>query len=445
MNATSAAKGMQTIDQFLIRVGATKAAADGSAPLSEPGSIGGETTHPTGKVDDRLQKPKEGPRSGENSKDVKDAVGAPSVESIKDAGANKPQSFFDLIGQFAKRAEGAVSVPGSATDDHLNIGLKAAPTGEDKSVETASAKAGKEDKKEGDRGGTTHPANTENGSIDGHKWAADWTSDTSLEKMAGDFTAFGNNYLADLHNVLSNPQQISAAGNAGRTATKQAGAVDANLAMLAGHELAGIANGTFDKQAAAAMVQETLQNIVKEASVDADEYIQYALAMQKAAEEPPPPMPGDPAAGGAAPPPPPGGGAMPPPPGGPGGAPGGGGADMLAALGGAGAGDPGAGGPPPGGEGGEGGGIDPQQLQMILQELNTTPEELMAVLEQETGGGAGLEEGGDVAPPPPGGGGAPGMETQASAGAGKGRPNVKRAEVFSVIQELMARSRAPRR
>lgn len=300
MNATSAAKGIQTIDQFLIRVGTAKAAADGSAPLSEPGSIGGETTHPTGKVDDRLQKPKEGPRSGENAKDVKDAVGAPSVENIKDAKANKPTSFFDMIGQFAKRAEGAVSVPGSATDDHLNIGLKAAPTGEDKSVETSSAKAGKEDKKEGDRGGTTHPANTENSSIDGHKWATDWNADTSLEKMAGDFMAFGNGYLSDLHNVLSNPQQISAAGAAGRS-NKQA--VDADLAFMAGHELAGIASGTFDKRAADAMVHETLQNIVKEASIDADAYVAYAFAMQKAAEEPPMPMPGeDPAAGGGMPP-----------------------------------------------------------------------------------------------------------------------------------------------
>src|SRR6516225_6472644 len=78
-------------------------------PLSEPGSRGGPTTHPSKDVDDGLIKLQEGARFKENTSDVKEEIGAPSVEN---AGDPKGQMQFET-----------------------QIGVKHAPTGEDPAVE----------------------------------------------------------------------------------------------------------------------------------------------------------------------------------------------------------------------------------------------------------------------------------------------------------------------
>jgi hypothetical protein len=439
-----------TIDQFIAQVGnvktASEKAADGGTPLSEPGSIGGETSHPVKKVDDRLEKAKEGERSAENSRDVKADQGAPSVEGKPEASTKSAASIFGVLSGFAKKAEG-VSTPGSAADDHISTTTKVAPTGEDPANETNSAKAGKEDKKQGGVGGTSHPASTENDQLDGHKYAND-----SLEKLATDMRTVGNNLLAQIHNLYSNqgqgqyaPQQTKQAA-ATHPQTKQAGAVDPRLAYYAGNELAALVAGhSLNKQATDNMVRNALADVVKQASDDADNFIIYARSFIKRAEEGE--EPADPSAGGEDPAAAAGGDPM----AGGGGGGGGGGEEeaMMAALGG-GAG----GGDPSGGMGGMGGGGDPAdeeaaRLALVLEQLGVSPEELEQALQAEAGGGGGA--GGGMGGGDPmaamGGGGGGGMETQANAGGGKrnaGTQKIAAAEISNHIREIITRSRARR-
>lgn len=454
----SAPNSIATIDQFLATVGSVKTASEKNAdsPLSEPGSIGGETSHPVKKVDDRLEKAKEGERSAENSKDVKEDQGAPSVENAKEASTKSAASIFKVANAFAKKAEGAVSTPGSAEDDHISSTLKVAPTGEDSANETNSAKAGKEDKEQGGMGGTKHPASTENDALDGHKYAAD----TPLEKLAADMRNIGNSLLASIHNVyqgngVAPPAQTKTAAQVPQGQQKQAG--DPQLAYFVGHELAGLINGTFDKKAADEMVHHTLTGVIKQASDEADMFCTYAdhyFAKQAEGEaEDPAAGGGDPMAGGGGDPAAGGGG-------------GGGEEEMMAALGGgAGGGDPmagGGGGDPMGGGGGD---EEAAQLAQILEQLGVTPEQLEQALAAQGGGGAGgaggdpmggggmgggdpMGGGGAPPPAPPGGGGGmPGMETQANAGGRKqnvGNTKVAAADIANHIREIVSRSRGRR-
>jgi len=276
--ARSARESIATIDQFIAQVGRIKSAADGK-PLSEPGSIGGETDHPVKSVDDRLHEAEEGERSQENSADVREDQGPASVEArpeapVKNAYA-RAAAVFALAGRFAKRAEGGpASRPGSASEDHVSSNMTVTPTGEDPAHETESAKPGKDDKREGGVGGTSHPASTENDELDGHKYAGE----LSLHKLAADMRAVGNNLLAQIHNVyvshgLTAPQFTPAAA---ATAAKSAADLDPWLAYAVGDEMAGLVNGTMDKSAADRLVHATLTEIVKTASEDADLFIEYA-------------------------------------------------------------------------------------------------------------------------------------------------------------------------
>ena len=429
---SSAQQSVATIDQFLQAVGHMKA-ADGFTPLSEPGSIGGETEHPVKKVDDRLEKAKEGFRSSENSKDVKEDQGKPSVENAAEAKAGvdrRAGNVFNVAGQFAfgqqKRADGVVSQGGSAEDDHMNIGLRAAPTGEDPSNETDSAKAGKEDKRQGNMGGTDHPASTENDKIDGHKWAAD----LSLEKLAAAMKDVGDNLCAQIAWVSQQQGNFKTAQAAQQYSGQQyqRGDIDPYLAQQLGWEMAGLVNGTFDKQAADSLVVGTLEQIVKTASDDADRFIHFMDHFIKEAEDEVLPEMGN-------------GGGMPPDAGSP--PPGGGGEEeaMLAALGGGV--DAGGGGHPLGGEGG-GGEVDDaeaMQLAQILEQLGVSPEELEQAMREEAAG-----NGGDL--PPGDGSEGGGMEVQASDRSGRGRQKQaetdKHAQARQYISEIVQRSRARR-
>lgn len=441
--AVSAPESIRTIDSFL------SAVKQADAPLSEPGSIGGETSHPVKSVDDRLEKAKEGERSKENEKDVKDDQGAPSVNNAPEA---KAASVMDIAARFAKSAEGAVQTPGSASDDSLQIGTNKKPTGEDPSNETGSAKGGKDDP------GSSHPARTDNDSLDGHKYAFD--DNTPLEKLAGFVAELGDKLCATavvLGAEKGASTQAPQRQPQAKPQTKQAG-LDPRLAEQAGWEMAGLINGTMDKDACDAMVQNTIADIIKEASEDADVVGRQILASRnpqrskKAGDEPPP----DDGAGGG------GGGdedammaALGAGGGGGGGAPGG---DPMGG-GGAPGGDPMGGGAPGGdpmGGGGGGGGIE--ELLQILQTLS--PEEL-AQVQQLLGGGA--EAGGGAPMPgaggPPPGAGAPGAGPAGAGGmpgAGGGAPGgmevaandktaaVKAGEqlthVRNVVSELIARS-----
>jgi hypothetical protein len=412
MQTKSARAAIATVDDFINQVATVKRA---DAPMSEAGSIGGETTHPVKKVDDRLKPAKEGERSAENTADVKEDQGPLSVDSTAKAKtAAAPRTAFDLFGRFTKNAQGSVSTPGSAADDHTSTTTTVAPTGEDPAHETNSAKAGKEDKKQGGRGGTTHPASTENDQLDGHKFA----SDRDLSENSAAFTKLANDLLVKIHNVF---QSGTPAGSPSRE--KTAGVISPETAYQAGSELAGLANGTFDKRAADEMVRTALVETIKEASDDADRFVAYARGFMKSAEgEMPEEMPADPGAGG-------GGGEMP--------MPGGEEGAMMGALGGAeggGMGGMGGGGMGGAGGGGGGGGVDEEQLAQILETLGVSEEELLAALEQGGGGGG--------APPPmPGGGGAPppmpggGMEVQA------GDRGLSKTAMSEHIREIISRSR----
>lgn len=129
-------------------VSAKSAAAKSAKPLSEPGSIGGETTHPVKSVDDGLEKPNEGARAKENERDSKEVkqVDPPDLKSEGDANTNQ---------------------------DGLGVGVTQSPVGGDPKVEDAY-KGTKDDP------GSTHPARADN---KGEKYAE--VRALPLEKQAG--------------------------------------------------------------------------------------------------------------------------------------------------------------------------------------------------------------------------------------------------------------------
>jgi hypothetical protein len=407
MTTLSAKESMGTIDKFIQEVGATeKAAQDKQATaLSEPGSQGGETSHPVKNVDDRLEVAKEGERSSENEADVKEDQGNPGVDSTPEAKAGSDG--------------GAVQTPGSAADDHLQIGTNTQATGDDPSTETNSAKAGKEDP------GSSHPARTDNDQLDGHKYSADQLAQMDLGQIAKIAADLGNDLCASL--AVEDPN-ASAASQAqpSKQAADNGQPENAALAHQAGWELAGLLTGDFDKEAADSLVEGTLQETIKVAADDADRVVRFLGAYEQGTQEkqamgeegmPPEMMGGEPPA--------PEGGGMPM-------GEGGGEEDMMAALGG---GDPAAEDPMGGEMGGEMGGGDEEaeELAMILEELGVTPEELEAAMAAEEGGG--LEEGGGE-----------GMEVEASdrrgstktAAVKKGNTN---AGVRDYVKEVISRSR----
>ena len=380
----SRVSSLKTIDQFLKQV--QKSAAEAN---TEPGSIGGETSHPVKDVDDSTQDAEEGERSAENEKDVKKEQGKPGVDSTPENVAKAAAAKRAAEG---KSQDGSLNPPGTAAEDQLQIGTKKQPTGEEPSVETQSVKAEKEDSSGSELGTTSHPARTNNSELDGYKYAE--YSIEKLEKLASDI---GNNLL-----VLITESQKQAAAKPAQKEAAQKEEVD--LAGQAGYELAGLVAGDFDKQAADQLVQSTIADLIKTASDDAEKvaiYLQSFYAEQekqakqvnqrrvKKAEGEMPPG-GDPAAmmGGGAPPP---------------------GGDPAAAMGG--------GAPPPGGGGEE---DVMAQLAQLIQSGQLPPEvidQLLAAL----GGGAGGAPGAGGPPPADGadeGGPAPDREDTTNAPEG---------------------------
>lgn len=403
---------MTTIGRFIQEMGqAEKRAAEAH---TEPGSIGGPTSHPVKDVDDNTEEAKEGFRSAENTADVKAEQGKPSVDSTsKNVAAKKAVD--------GKSESGSVNPPGTASDDQIQIGTKKEPTGEDPSTETNSAKAEKEDSSGSRLGKTTHPARTNNSELDGFKYAEMATD--QLVKLSADL---GHNLLAALANATVEPATKSASQedlNKLPKEDKQA----ADLAGQAGWELAGLLSGDFDKQAADNLVQESLYEMLKVAHDDADKvaYFVTKFYQQKQAN--------DPMAGGM---PPEAAGGMPPEAAG--------GMPPEAA-----------GGPPPGAGGDE---AALQELQAVLDTLGIGPEELIAALQQGgEGGGAGgpppgAGDGAGATPPAAGGDGdgdeaasdKPGMEVEASDKSGK--KSTKKAEAnkqsaANYVREILERSR----
>ena len=136
----AAQASLQTLDDMVSRLQRKQAAAN-----TEPGGYTGASTHPSTSVDDNTDDAEEGARSAENTADVKADQGSPSVDST------------------------TPGTPGGQDSVQMNIGTNQAATGEDPAVETASAKGGKDDG--GYTGPSSHPARTDNDSLDGHKYA----------------------------------------------------------------------------------------------------------------------------------------------------------------------------------------------------------------------------------------------------------------------------------
>jgi hypothetical protein len=211
------------------------------------------TSHPVSTVDAGTQPAAEGARSAENAADTVAAIGTPAVDEEDDA--------TDQVGT------------DSAAEDHLQIGTKKAPTGEDPSVETASTNATLSDP------GTSHPASTDNPDL-GSKYASMSTRD--LTKVAADLA---NQLLAS--DELATALQLSQSRG---QASQPQQSKEAEDAAQAGWDLAGLVAGDFDKQAVDAALVARMEDIIKTAAHDADNVIEYltAYANQKQAMAMPP-------------------------------------------------------------------------------------------------------------------------------------------------------------
>ena len=408
--STSLQNSINTIEQFLASVGGSVKRAEAH---TEAGGYQDGTSHPVKDVDDRTEAAQEGARSAENNKDVKEdqgAVGVNSAATAKSArdilaglsrhaamptySVKRSESTDGLKGKQHKldmndngkldsqdfkmlrnkKAESAVSTPGSAADDQLQIGTNKQPTGEDPSNETNSAKSGKKDSD------SEHPARTDNDSLDGHKFSYDQY--TPLEKLASYIHECGNQLVAQIAHVAWNAKKANDGYSTDVAQSYEKQAADPELVQLVGHELAHVMS---DKQATDHMVYDALSGVVKTASLKADLLIEYIAGhdaqLRKYAE-------GDMLAEGMSQDAPPtsAGGGIPTGLGaeGPGNE-----AAMMASLGGA----PGA---EMGGEGGEGGNeAEIAQLLQVLEQMGVSPEELEQAAAQE--GGAGGMPGGEGA------------------------------------------------
>jgi hypothetical protein len=337
-----------------------------AAPLSEPGSRGGETSHPSKNVDDGLIKVQEGSRFSENTADVKEQEGPASVEN---AGDPKGQMQYET-----------------------QIGVKHAPTGEDPSTED-DYKGDKEDP------GTTSVMKAD----DGEKYGS-W----DFKKLAAAIGSLGNELMADLgQGRLSEKKGAAPApkgafkGAAPPFPKKTAPPAEepdeeTKAAAAAGYKLAaalGLDEGNADVQ-----VSAMVEGIIKEAQQMADGLAQfidaYAQTVKQAA---------DPATGEAEDHSAPG--------------------DASSGAGPAAGGDPMGGGGPPGG-GPDGGGQDP--MEILAQLPPEVLQQLVAACQQGglvpggPGGGAGgpPPPGGPGGPPPDMGGGPPGGMPPPDMGGG---------------------------
>ncbi len=328
---------------------------------ADPGGMDGKSQHPSATVDNGCQTVSPGPHASENSTDIKEQQGAPSVENTADA------------------------KPGDDKDRSLNLGMQASYTGED----VPSPKPGKDDP------GTSSPAKVD----DGEKFAS-----LTFKQAHSLSSELGNQILADLFTELGKEAAAPAAPAAPAATTKEA-------QFREGYELAGAMG--LSKEAAEAQVYDIAAQTLRDAALEAELVGNYfKTASDEAAEGEDHSTPsgksedggsgagegegsGDAsmAAGGG---------------GSGGGAPAG---DPLAGLGGGGA--------PPAGPGPDaGGGVSQEQalqeLVMAMQELGITPE----MLEQAAGGmgggmGGGAPPAGDplamgaAGAPPAGAGGPP--------------------------------------
>jgi len=240
------------------RAAATKVA---DSPKSEPGSIGGETTHPSKNVDDRLINEQTGSRYSENTSDVKENVGKPAVE-------NAPAYSWEGKGS------------GKQMEHQMQIGVNHAPTGESHSTE-------RDFKGDKDDPGTTSVMKAD----DGQKYGS-W----DFRKLAAAFSSLSNEVLADIGNgklvekkgspgdgpvhshgqtfKVQHPQSVPTTPKAeDPPATDKQTDEETEKAAAAGYQLAAALG--LDDAGADGHVARVIEQIIKEAQVHADLTAQY--------------------------------------------------------------------------------------------------------------------------------------------------------------------------
>ena len=319
-----------------------------AAANTEPGSQGGDTSHPSKDVDDNTQPATEGKRSQENTSDVKKTIFNGGVDAAGDSSPSQEDQQFD-------------------------VGITSASTGEDPASED-DYKSDKEDP------GTSHPAKTN----DGEKYGS--MSFGELRKLASNKA---NDMLSDITLNMkqaagSKPMPDFIQKKIDEKKGKKAPAADCDKMAAAGAAAASLTadqQDEFSKQAREAVagsIEQTIADGLEKAAM-VGSYLQafYKAAEGEAAapeeeegEESAPPEEGG-AEGGAE-------SGMEVDPG------------MMAQMAGEG-----------GGEGGGGASPDDaaQELLMALQEQGIDPAELLAMIQQGGAGGAGGDPGAGGMPP----------------------------------------------
>lgn len=369
---------LQNLIQEISGINKTAGHKKVAEPITEPGSLEGGTSHPSGKVDDGTQAATTGSFAAEQTAAVKENVGPASVDSAPEA------------------------TPGSVNqDDHqLNIGTTQSLIGEDPATED-NYKTTKDEPGNIDGKSTTSPA-----TVGDEKFAS-----FTLQEKHAFLTKEANSLLRDL--TLAGVAPTPAAATPAAPTSPEAQAV------AAGYKTAATA-GAPEVQITDADIQGFLRDTVKEAEAIADCAIAYYSQIFKAANEVPPEeatetedhdKPGDggsnsggtPDAGGGAP-----------------AAPGGDDMALLAAMSGEGGGGGGAPAAPPAGDMGGLPGTDPalggsspvNELFNALVEMGITPDDLHQIADQMASGAGGAPGGAPGMPP----GGAPGMPPDAAGG-----------------------------
>jgi hypothetical protein len=245
-------------------IGNTKQAAAQKEGYDDPGGMEGPTSHPSKKDDPNEQAATEGSRSAENTKDVKEMVTG-VVDSKPDATPENAPKDTEV-----QQGEGVD---------------KAKPTGEDPSNEDNYKGKIEGDKREGDQGGTTHPANANIG----EKYSSAQLEKMSWDELFSEYATIGDEIAADLANghFGTGGEQKPADPKPKEAADEpRESEVDANDAAAAGEKAAADADDNTEQLNE--LASEVIQNAVKAAYDNADqvtEYLARELAAQKQAME----------------------------------------------------------------------------------------------------------------------------------------------------------------
>ena len=244
---------LATIDDILSRVGGGQTKR--SEANTEAGGYQGGTTHPVKDVDDSTDDAQTGSRFSEHTQDRKEEPnsGQPVEEASEGPGAGGQDSV------------------------QMDIGVSNKATGEDSSNETDSTKPGKDDP------GSSHPARTDNDSLDGMKYS-------DYQKLSKEAQSKAKDLLADI--AVSAEGSAKAAGEKkpeGKKAeTKKAdekkseSKEDAEKAASAGYDLAGVLAGVGlsedDQKAATASVVNVIEHAISTGIRRAEKAAEYFVA-----------------------------------------------------------------------------------------------------------------------------------------------------------------------